>query len=53
MERGKGSGRQTAGLRGVRQGGLGARVASSMGSQVPVEADVHLPSGSLRDVWVC
>ena len=53
VERGKGSGCQTAGLRGVRQGGLGARVASSMGSQVPVEADVHLPSGSLRDVWVC
>ena len=53
VERGKGSGRQTAGLQRVRQGGLGARVASSMGSQVPVEEEVHLPSGSLRDVWVC
>lgn len=52
VERGKGSGRQTAGLWGIRQGGLGVRVAS-VGSQVPVEADVHLPSGSLRDVWVC
>ena len=52
VERGKGSGRQTLGLWGIRQGGLGAREAS-VGSQVPVEVDVHLPSGSLRDVWVC
>lgn len=52
MERGRGSGHQTAGLWGVSQGGIGARVAS-VGRQVPVDADAHLPSGSLGAVWVC
>lgn len=37
---------------GSRQGGLGAGVAS-MGIQVPVEADIPLPSGSLGAIWVC
>lgn len=51
VEHGRGSGRQKTGTGEWDRGGLGARVAF-VGSQVPVQADVHLASGSLGNIWV-